>query len=120
MRITKRFTFDAAHWLPRVPETHKCRRLHGHTYIIELGLEGDVDGEMGWVEDYGVVSAACKPLIEALDHRCLNEIPGLENPTAENLAIWLHDRLKADLPTLRDVTVRETPSTSAVYRPDPS
>jgi len=120
MRITKRFTFDSAHWLPRVPETHKCRRLHGHTYTVELGLEGPVDPEMGWVEDYGAVTAAFKPIMDELDHHCLNEIPGLENPTAENLARWIHDRLREDLSPLADVTVRETSTTSAVYRPDKS
>lgn len=117
MRITKRFRFDAAHWLPRVPETHKCRRLHGHTYEVELALEGALDGERGWVADYGTVSAAFKPLLDELDHHCLNEIEGLENPTAENLAVWIHARLAPDLPALAEVTVKETPSTSAVYRP---
>lgn len=117
MRITKRFRFDAAHWLPMVPETHKCRRLHGHTYEVELALEGKLDEEMGWVEDYGAVSAAFKPLLNELDHNCLNELSGLENPTAENLAVWVFERLAPALPTLTDVTVMETPTTSAVYRP---
>ena len=116
-RITKSFTFDAAHWLPRVPEDHKCRRLHGHTYTVILGLEGAVDTELGWVQDYGDVAAAFRPLLREMDHRCLNELPGLENPTAEILAGWLFERLRNDLPLLADVTVCETPTTTAVYRP---
>jgi 6-pyruvoyltetrahydropterin/6-carboxytetrahydropterin synthase len=116
-RITKSFTFDAAHWLPEVPDDHKCRRLHGHTYTVILGLEGELDPRMGWVEDYNVVSAAFRPLRAELDHHCLNEIPGLENPTAEVLAAWIHGRLLPVLPLLTDVMVKETPTTEAVYRP---
>ena len=118
-RITKSFSFDAAHWLPQVPESHKCRRLHGHTYRVILGLEGELHPEMGWVEDYNVVAAAMQPVREELDHRCLNEIPGLENPTAEILASWIHARLCARLPLLTDVTVCETPTTEATYRDRP-
>lgn len=117
MRITKSFTLDAAHFLPRVPEDHKCRRLHGHTYVVEVGLEGEMDPHLGWVVDYGEVSRAVDPLIRELDHRCLNDLPGLENPTAEVLAAWIHARLRDLLPQLADVTVRETPRTSATYRP---
>ncbi len=116
-RITKSFTFDAAHWLPQVPETHKCRRLHGHTYRVEVALEGPLDPEMGWVEDYGRIKAACAPLIEQLDHSCLNDTEGLENPTAERLAEWLFDRLQSQLPALSEITVCETPSTQAIYHP---
>ncbi len=116
-RITKSFTFDAAHWLPEVPEDHKCRRLHGHTYEVVIGLEGDLDPRLGWVLDYGEVSRAADPVIRGLDHRCLNDLPGLANPTAEILAAWLYERLAATLPQLADVTVRETPRTAAIYRP---
>jgi len=116
-RITKSFTFDAAHWLPHVPEEHKCRRLHGHTYTVVLGLEGELDPRLGWVQDYHEVSAAFRPLLRELDHRCLNELEGLENPTAEILAAWIHARLRDALPLLTDVTVRETPTSEAVYRP---
>ena len=117
MRITKKFTFDAAHWLPEVAEDHKCRRLHGHTYTVVLGLEGELDPRLGWVRDYGEVSEAFAPVFAEVDHRCLNDLPGLENPTAEIFAAWIYDRLKKVLPELTDVTVRETPNASAVYRP---
>ncbi|MCB1182164.1 6-carboxytetrahydropterin synthase QueD [bacterium] len=116
-RITKSFRFDAAHHLPHVPEGHKCGRLHGHTYTVKLGLEGPLDERMGWVQDYGDVSAAFRPVLEMFDHYDLNAIPGLENSTAEIMARWIYERLKPDLPLLVDVTVCETPTTEAVYRP---
>ncbi|MBM4131106.1 6-carboxytetrahydropterin synthase QueD, partial [bacterium] len=94
MRIAKSFSFDAAHYLPRVPEDHKCRRLHGHTYEVEIGLPGALDPDFGWVVDYGEVSRVVDPVIRELDHRCLNELPGLDNPTAEILAAWLFARLR--------------------------
>lgn len=116
-RITKSFTFDAAHWLPAVPDEHKCRRLHGHTYRLVVALEGDLDPKLGWVVDYGDVSRVVDPVVRELDHNCLNDIPGLENPTAEILAAWLYRRLIPDLPQLTEVTISETPRTTAVYRP---
>ena len=116
-RITKSFTFDSAHWLPQVPEDHKCRRLHGHTYTVVLGLEGKLDPVMGWVQDFGEVSQAFRPLYQAMDHHCLNEIEGLENPTAEVMAAWIYAQLKPTLPLLADVTVKETPTAAAIYRP---
>jgi 6-pyruvoyltetrahydropterin/6-carboxytetrahydropterin synthase len=116
-RITKSFTFDAAHWLPAVPDDHKCRRLHGHTYRLVVALEGDLDPNLGWVVDYGDVSRVVDPVVRELDHHCLNDIPGLENPTAEILAAWLYRRLLPDLPQLTEVTISETPRTTAVYRP---
>lgn len=116
-RITKSFTFDAAHWLPEVPEGHKCGRLHGHTYKVILGLEGELDARLGWVQDFGEVSWAFQPMLEAMDHHCLNEIEGLENPTAEVMAVWIFENLKKRLPLLADVTVCETPTAEALYRP---
>ena len=116
-RITKTFTFDAAHWLPHVPEGHKCGRLHGHTYSVTLGVEGEVDPHHGWIVDFGEIKAAFKPLLRRMDHHCLNDLEGLENPTAENMARWIFEQLRPALPSLADVTVRETPTTEAVYRP---
>ena len=117
-RITKSFTLDAAHWLPEVPAGHKCGNLHGHTYTIILGLEGALDARLGWVQDYGEITRAFAPVYAKLDHHCLNEIEGLKNPTAEVMARWIFDRLKKELPLLTDVTVCETPTTTAVHRPE--
>jgi len=116
-RISKEFTFDAAHWLPNVPEGHQCGRLHGHTYTVILAVEGDVDPTLGWVVDFADLKAAFKPLEAMMDHHCLNEIEGLENPTAETMARWIYDRVKPGLPQLADVTVKETPKTASTYRP---
>ena len=84
--IFREFTFEAAHRLPYVPEGHKCARLHGHSYRIEVRVGGEVGGETGWIVDFADISAAFKPLHAVLDHHYLNEVPGLENPTSENLA----------------------------------
>jgi len=108
MKITQAFRFEAAHRLPGVKETHPCRRLHGHSYRVELRLEGQVDPETGFVADFFEIEAAFLPLLRQLDHYCLNEIAGLENPTAENIAVWIWDRVKGSLPSLAAVRVFET------------
>jgi 6-pyruvoyltetrahydropterin/6-carboxytetrahydropterin synthase len=112
--IFKRFTFEAAHRLPHVPPDHKCHRLHGHSFQCEVHVRGDVGGEMGWVMDFADIGAAFEPLRLALDHRYLNEIPGLENPTCEVLARWIWGRL--DLPGLCAVTIQETCNSGCIYR----
>jgi 6-pyruvoyltetrahydropterin/6-carboxytetrahydropterin synthase len=114
--IYREFTFEAAHRLPNVPEGHKCARLHGHSYRVAVGLEGPVDAEVGWVQDFGDIKAAWKPLDEQLDHYYLNEIPGLENPTSELLAEWIWQRLQPALPLLTYVKVRETCTSGCVFR----
>jgi 6-pyruvoyltetrahydropterin/6-carboxytetrahydropterin synthase len=115
VELRQRIRFEAAHLLPRAPEGHKCRRLHGHSYAIELVLAGEVDEERGWLIDYADIRRAFAPLYEQLDHHYLNEVPGLENPTSENLARWIWDRLAGALP-LREVRVEETCTSSCVYR----
>lgn len=96
--ISKRFDFDAAHRLPNVPEGHKCGRMHGHTYVVELVLSGVVepDGPDGWFIDYAEIAKAWTPMHDKLDHRVLNEIKGLENPTTEMLCQWVWSRLITD------------------------
>ena len=116
MKIVQAFTFEAAHFLPRVPETHRCRRLHGHSYRVELALEGPVDPETGFVADFFDLERAFGPVLARLDHHCLNEIEGLENPTAEHIAVWIYDRVKPVLPLLAAVSVFETPMCWAEYR----
>jgi 6-pyruvoyltetrahydropterin/6-carboxytetrahydropterin synthase len=115
MKITQAFTFEAAHWLPHVPESHRCRRMHGHSYRVELRLEGAVDPHTGFVADFFDVEAAFGPVLARLDHYCLNEVEGLANPTAENIAIWIWDRAKPLMPQLAAVTVYETPQSWADY-----
>ncbi len=119
MELFKEFTFEAAHRLPRVPDGHKCARLHGHSYRVVVHVDGPVDDELGWVIDFGDIGTAVKPVIADLDHYCLNEIPGLENPTSEVLARWIWDRLSGQLPLLSAVSVRETCTSGCTYRGEP-
>lgn len=115
MDIFRIFTIEAAHRLPNVPVGHKCSRLHGHSFRIELHVSGDVDGQSGWVMDFADVKAAFQPIYDRLDHHYLNEIPGLENPTSENLARWLWNETKPKLPLLSKIVVHETCTSGCVY-----
>jgi 6-pyruvoyltetrahydropterin/6-carboxytetrahydropterin synthase len=116
VQIYKRFTFEAAHFLPNAPEGHKCRRLHGHSFAVELHVAGPVGEASGWVMDFGDLKKAFRPLYEQLDHRLLNEVEGLENPTSENVARWIWQRLAPQLPGLAKVVVQETCTAGCVYR----
>jgi len=115
MKITQAFTFEAAHRLPNVPETHRCHRMHGHSYRVELTVAGAVDPTSGWVVDFYDIESAFAPLLERLDHHCLNEIEGLENPTAEHIAAWIWQRAKLAIPGLSSVRIFETPYSWAEY-----
>jgi len=116
MELRKTFQFEAAHLLPRLPKTHKCRRLHGHSFRVEIVVTGECDSRLGWVMDYADITKAFRPLWEKLDHNYLNAIRGLENPTSEVLAGWIWKRLKPKLPLLSEVVVAETCTARAVYR----
>lgn len=114
--LSKTFDFEAAHFLPTFPPGHKCRRMHGHSFHIDVVVEGEVDPAKGFLIDYGDIKAAIAPVQLQLDHYLLNEIEGLSNPTAEMLAKWVFDRLKPALPLLSIVRVHETCTTTAEYR----
>jgi 6-pyruvoyltetrahydropterin/6-carboxytetrahydropterin synthase len=116
MQVWKRFGFEAAHRLPNVAPEHKCARLHGHSYHVAVRVEGPVGDESGWVRDFADLADAWVPLHDALDHRYLNEIDGLENPTAEVLAQWIWQRLAPALPDLVEVEVAETCTAGCTYR----
>lgn len=116
MEIFKEFTFDSAHYLPYVPDDHKCKRMHGHTYRVKLVISGRLHPRLGWVIDFADIKAVWKPLEKQLDHHVLNDIPGLENPTAENLAIWIWRKVKPGIPHLSRVEVMENPTNGVVYR----
>ncbi len=116
MTIFKEITFEAAHLLPHVPEGHKCRRLHGHSYVVRICVTGTIDPKVGWVMDFGDLKEAAEPVINQLDHHYLNEIPGLENPTCETLARWLWSRLRPLIPKLDKLIVKETPTSGCIYR----
>lgn len=116
VELTKQFTFEAAHSLPNVPPGHKCARLHGHSFRVEVTVRGPVDPRTGWLMDFGELKEKFRPLEDALDHQFLNEIPGLENSTSEHIARWIWKRLKAEVPVLHSVTVHETCTSRCVYR----
>ena len=116
MELRKTFQFEAAHLLPHLPESHKCRRLHGHSFRVDVVVAGECDPKLGWLMDYADISEAFKPLLDRLDHYYLNEIPGLENPTSENLAVWIWKQLKPALPLLSEIVVAETCMSRCVYR----
>jgi 6-pyruvoyltetrahydropterin/6-carboxytetrahydropterin synthase len=118
MEIFKKFTFEAAHRLPNVPEGHKCARLHGHSYSVEIHVNGKPDGTLGWIMDFAEIAAVVEPVIRQLDHYYLNDIDGLDNPTSENIARWLWNRLKPQLPPLSKIVVSETCTSGCVYTGD--
>jgi 6-pyruvoyltetrahydropterin/6-carboxytetrahydropterin synthase len=113
--LIKTFQIEAAHRLPLLPKGHKCERMHGHSFKIEVSVSGECDPKLGWLIDYAEISAAFQPLFEQLDHHCLNDVAGLENPTSEILAKWVFDKLKPKIPILNAVTVAETCTARAVY-----
>ena len=116
MELFKEFGFESAHSLPNVPEGHKCARLHGHSFRVRVTVAGPVGETSGWVMDFADLKAAVQPTIDALDHRLLNDIDGLENPTSEVLAAWIWDRIAEGLPGLVAVEVRETCTSGCTYR----
>jgi 6-pyruvoyltetrahydropterin/6-carboxytetrahydropterin synthase len=115
MEIFKEFTIEAAHRLPNVPPGHRCGRLHGHTFHIQVHVRGPFDPQMGWIIDFADIKAAFKPIEEQIDHNYLNEVEGLENPTSENITRWLWQRLRPALPSLSKIVVQETCTSGCIY-----
>ncbi len=115
LKLSKQFSFEAAHWLPTFPDGHKCRRLHGHSFRFDVVVEGDVDPAKGYLIDYGDIKQVAGPIVKRLDHYLLNEIPGLENPTSEMIAVWLYNELRPLLPLLKEVIVYETCTSMCSY-----
>lgn len=113
--LRQHFQIESARFLPYLPEGHPCQRIHGHSFKIVLRLVGEQDSKIGWVIDYNVISDKVKPILSTIDHRLLNEVEGLKNPTSENLCYWLFTQIKKDLPELVQVTVAETSLTECSY-----
>ncbi len=116
MDIFRVFHVQCARRLPALPASHPCSRLHGHSFQVELTVSGPLDAAFGWVLDFADIEAAWRPLHALLDHRYLNEIDGLDNPTSERLAIWLWQQLRPGLPGLSQVRVMETHDSGCIYR----
>ena len=115
MILFRQFTFDSAHFLPNVPEGHKCKEIHGHTYRLVIYLEDDIKKPEGWVMDFAVVKQVVHPIIEMLDHKLMNNIQGLENPTCELIAVWLWNKIKPALSILKKIELHETPTSGVIY-----
>lgn len=116
MDIFNVFNLESARRLPNLPATHPCARVHGHSFQVEVHLSGPLDETFGWVMDFAEIEAAWAPVKAALDHRYLNDVPGLDNPTSERLAIWIWDKLKPALPGLTKIVIRETASSGCIYQ----
>lgn len=116
MEILQAFKFDAAHRLPNAPPGHKCKRVHGHTFNVEINVSGRVEQHSGWVIDFDDIKEAFDPILEQIDHSYLNDIEGLDNPTSENIAKWIWVRLKPKLPGLTKIVVGENSESGAIYR----
>jgi 6-pyruvoyltetrahydropterin/6-carboxytetrahydropterin synthase len=115
VEVVKDFRFEAAHFLPNVAESHKCRRIHGHSFRGEVAVRGPLDPKLGWVIDFADLKQAVDPLVKRLDHYMLNDIEGLENPTSERLAIWIWNELRDAIPNLHRVTIEETCTSRCHY-----
>ena len=116
IELARDYRFDAAHRLMRLPDGHKCKRLHGHTFKVEVRLEGPVDEHSGFLLDFADVDRVVDPIIARLDHYYLNEIEGLDNPTSEVIAAWLWHRIAPSLAQLHSITVAETCDSRCTYR----
>jgi 6-pyruvoyltetrahydropterin/6-carboxytetrahydropterin synthase len=114
--LRRTYRFEAAHFLPNAPEGHRCRRVHGHSYTIELRVSGEIDEAAGWVIDFADIDVVAEPLRAALDHQLLNDIEGLANPTSEAVARWIWQNVKPRLEALSTVIVRETPRSACAFR----
>lgn len=115
MELAVDFTFEASHVLPEAPPESKCARLHGHSWKVEVHVGGELDPERGWVVDFDRIKGACEPVWEALDHRHLNDLEGLHNPTSEMVAAWIWERLAPEVPGLLRITVHETCTARCTY-----
>ena len=116
MEIYKDITFEAAHLLPNLPDDHKCRRLHGHSFKVRITLDGPIQENVGWVEDFSDIKKTFQPIYDQLDHLYLNDIEGLDNPTSENLAKWIWEKIVNKLENLIAIEVKETCSSGCIYR----
>ncbi|HAD25377.1 MAG TPA: 6-carboxytetrahydropterin synthase QueD [Alphaproteobacteria bacterium] len=105
MEISKRFQFDAAHFMPHAPDGHPYRQVHGHSFEAEITLIGEPAAETGWIIDFDEIDRQIAVVRDRLDHRMLNDIAGLETPTLERLTDWLWSELSALLPGLSRVCV---------------
>ncbi len=115
MKIFKTFTFDSAHFLPNVPEGHKCKNVHGHTYRLTVFFEGELVKDLDWVVDFADIKKVVGPIIDQIDHKLLNDIEGLENPTCEIIAKWLWNKIVFKMPSIAKIELYENTTSGAIY-----
>ncbi len=115
MLIFKEFSFDSAHYLPNVPDGHKCKEMHGHTYHLKVWIEGNTHPKFGWVMDFADLKKIVQTVIDKVDHKCINTVDGLENSTCELFAVWFWDLLKPEIPLLKKIELHETPTSGVIY-----
>ncbi len=115
MELVKTFRFEAAHWLPCVPDGHKCKNLHGHSYRVDIHVTGSPAPDTGWVVDFGDIKNIVSPIIDELDHKCLNDIAELPNSTSEMICVYLWDRIKPQLGGLSAITLWESDSSRCIF-----
>ncbi|MBC7371766.1 MAG: 6-carboxytetrahydropterin synthase [Bdellovibrionaceae bacterium] len=113
--LKQHFQIESSRYLPHLEKSHPCSRMHGHSFKIILTLVGEADPRLAWVIDYNDIQLKMKPILERIDHRTLNEVPGLENPTSEMLTKWVYDETMKVLPQVTRVTIAETPFTECAY-----
>lgn len=116
-RLRTKTDFDAAHWLEGYEG--KCSRLHGHLWVLEAFVVGETLDKIGFIMDFGVIKEALREIVNDLDHYCLNDdVPEIGNPTAENLARYIYNRLKPTIPDtgrLEKIRVWESPRSWCEY-----
>ena len=115
MTIYKTFTFDSAHFLPNVPDGHKCKAMHGHTYQLTGFLEGELEPKLDWVVDFAELKNVVKPILDTVDHKLINALAGLENTTCENFAIWFWNKIIVKMPMLTKIELKENATSGAIY-----
>ncbi|RYZ65019.1 MAG: 6-carboxytetrahydropterin synthase [Proteobacteria bacterium] len=113
--LKQHFQIESSRFLPNLEKSHPCSRMHGHSFKIILTLVGEADARLAWVIDYNDIQSRMKPILDRIDHRTLNEVPGLENPTSEMLTKWVYDEALRVLPQVTRVTIAETPFTECSY-----
>lgn len=114
-QLKKSFQIESARFLPNLPKSHPCAHIHGHSFQVTLVLLGELDTKLGWVIDYNDIQTAAAPVLKTIDHRLLNEVAGLENPTTEMLCAWIYNEMKNLLPQLKQVIIKETADTECAY-----
>jgi len=116
MIVYKKFNIESARSLPNLPKTHPCYKLHGHSFKIKISVNQKLDEKTGFVIDFQEIDDAFSPIKDILDHTFLNDVDGLNNPTSENICIWIWNRLETSLPNIYEIEIKETESTGCIYR----